>query len=117
MNKRYENITERIKTGTKSKNWWNHHPERKEEQSKKFKKLNHDHPERKKIQSEKMKIYWAGNPHPSAKQILLLSPQGQEYKILNYAKFCKEYNLSKQCICKVLQGKQKHHKGWVGKYL
>jgi hypothetical protein len=112
MTKRYENIEERIKTGKKSKEWWDNHPERKEKQSEELKKQNRDYPERKEKQSEKMKEYWSKNIHPSSKWVILISPKGQEYKILGYAKFCIEHKLSKQCICQVLQGKQKSHRGW-----
>jgi len=34
-----------------------------------------------------------------------------------YYPFCREHGLNGRNICEVLQGKQKHHKGWTGKYL
>ena len=58
-----------------------------------------------------------GENNPAARPVLLISPEGIEYKLLCCAPFCKEHNLFTNNIYAVLNGKRKHHKGWTGKYL
>lgn len=59
----------------------------------------------------------SGENNPSARPVVLISPEKQEYKLSCYAPFCKEHNLNHGNICGVLQGKRKQHKGWTGKYI
>lgn len=44
----------------------------------------------------------------------LVSPEGKEYIIKNYNKFCKEHNLSTGSISNVLSKKYKQYNGWTG---
>ncbi|MFA5031347.1 MAG: hypothetical protein WC495_07230 [Patescibacteria group bacterium] len=64
-----------------------------------------------------MSIRMKGEKNPSAKPVLLISPEGKEYLLSCYVPFCKKYDLTKENICKVLRGQRNHHKGWTGKYL
>jgi group I intron endonuclease len=69
---------------------------------------------------QKMKDnHWdnSGENSPVARPVILISPEGVEYNLPCYHPFCKEHELSVACICAVLQGKQKNHKGWTGRYL
>ena len=59
----------------------------------------------------------AGENNPRARQVLLISPNNKEYNLPCYKPFCKAYGLNISCINAVLQGKQKQHKGWTGRYL
>ena len=52
-----------------------------------------------------------------SKKVLLISPEGEIFKIYSYTSFCKKNNLTASNLRKVFQGKRKHHKGWTGKYL
>lgn len=47
-----------------------------------------------------------------AKDWLVTDPQGQEYKIHNLAKFCRERDLNPHCMSAIAKGNAKHHKGW-----
>jgi group I intron endonuclease len=67
--------------------------------------------------SKIMKGKNAGKNNGRARVVLLISPEGIEYKLSCYHPFCKEHNLSGGMICLVLQGKYNHHKGWTGKYI
>jgi group I intron endonuclease len=67
--------------------------------------------------SKFMKGRYTNENHPRAKKVILVSPKGKWFKLLCYTPFCLKNNLNPGCICNVLQGKQKHHKGWTGKYL
>ena len=58
-----------------------------------------------------------GENHPQARPVILISPEGIEYKLPCYAPFCREHNLGLGHIYEVLNGKRKHHKSWTGKYL
>ena len=57
-----------------------------------------------------------GEKNPMAKSVILISPVGIEYKLPCYVPFCKKHNLNISCVCLVLQGKRKQHKGWTGRY-
>lgn len=51
-----------------------------------------------------------------SKQYTVTTPTGEEIKIKNLSKFCRENNLTKQGMTMVAQGKQTHHKGWKCRY-
>ena len=72
---------------------------------------------RKENQSQKMKGRYNDENNPRAKNVLLVSPNGEAHRITGYKKFCKENNLSYSAISGVLRNKQKQHKGWRGIYL
>jgi hypothetical protein len=57
-----------------------------------------------------------GEKHHNAKSVILISPEGMEYKLSCYKPFCREHGLNVGHIYQVLQGRRKHHKGWTGKY-
>jgi group I intron endonuclease len=59
----------------------------------------------------------ANENNPRAKSVILISPNNEKYQLECYAPFCKKNKLSPASICFVLQGKQKHHKGWTGNYI
>jgi group I intron endonuclease len=59
----------------------------------------------------------SGKNHPNARSVLLISPEGEEYKMKSYYSFCKNNNLDNRLICCVLKGKRNHHKGWTGHYV
>jgi len=63
------------------------------------------------------KIIYNGEKNGMSRPVVLISPEGEEYRLPCYAPFCKEHNLDVGTICQVLKGKQKHHKNWTGKYL
>lgn len=67
----------------------------------------------KKIISKKL----SAENHPKARPVILISPKGKEYNLLCYKPFCERHNLNNGSICHVLQGKQKHHRGWTGRYI
>ena len=48
-----------------------------------------------------------------SKHFKLKSPNGDIITGKNIAKFCRENNLTPQCIGKVILGKEKSHKGWT----
>lgn len=50
------------------------------------------------------------------KNYVVISPNGEEQKITNLSKFCRENGLKKQGMTFVAQGKHKHHKGWKCRY-
>lgn len=43
----------------------------------------------------------------------LVSPDGELVTVTNISKFCREHKLTRSCICYVLSGKNKQHKGWM----
>ncbi|MFA5031200.1 MAG: GIY-YIG nuclease family protein [Patescibacteria group bacterium] len=140
--KRFENPNEREKTRKKSKEWWSNHPEVKKKRSKKTIERYEKYPEIKKQQREKMlgsknPFYKKQHDEKSlqkmrsprsengrlninknhyTKSAILISPQGEKFEIKGIAPFCKKYSLAPTSLCRVLQGKRKHHKGWTGKY-
>lgn len=59
----------------------------------------------------------SGKNNPNVKSVILISPEGKEYKLLSYKSFCEEHNLNRNYIRYVLQNKRKHYKGWTRKYL
>ena len=59
----------------------------------------------------------SGENNPRARPVILISPEGIEYKLPCYGPFCKKYHLTTDRIRFVLQGKTKNYKGWTGKYL
>ena len=65
---------------------------------------------------QKMSESKSGENNPKARAVILISPEGIKHQLLSCRHFCKEHNLDDSHICKVLQGKQKQHKGWTGYY-
>jgi len=59
----------------------------------------------------------SGENNPKAKNVILISPDGIEYRLPCYVPFCKKYELDRSSICCVLQGKRENYKGWTGRYL
>jgi group I intron endonuclease len=43
----------------------------------------------------------------------IVSPTGEEYNIINLAKFCREHNLNSGNMTMVVNGHKSHHKGWT----
>lgn len=43
----------------------------------------------------------------------LLSPSGELHTGKNMTDFCRKNNLTPSAVCRVLNGKAKHHKGWT----
>lgn len=43
---------------------------------------------------------------------IVISPQGDEFEIINLSQFCRENNLTVANMNRVAQGKRAHHKGW-----
>lgn len=58
-----------------------------------------------------------GEKNPNAKAVILISPDKKEYILPCFFPFCRERGLNPFCISLVLKGKQKHHKGWTGRFL
>lgn len=52
-----------------------------------------------------------------AKTYELTTPLGDTIIVTNLAKFCREHNLTKQCMNDIIKGKQLQHKGWKCKKL
>ena len=48
-----------------------------------------------------------------AKSFDVISPDGKPVKVYNMRKFCRDNNLNRTCMNKVLWGTQKQHKGWT----
>lgn len=63
--------------------------------------------------SERMR----GQNNPNAKKVVLISPDGEKFYMKSYYQFCLENNIDPSHICKVLQSKETHHKGWKAKYM
>lgn len=51
-----------------------------------------------------------------AKRYIVTSPDGEEFVVVNMAKFCRIYDLSPSKMCLVAQGKRDHHWGWRVRY-
>lgn len=51
-----------------------------------------------------------------ARDYVVTSPQGEEMRIKNLSKFCRDNGLTKQGMTLVAQSKQKHHKNWRCRY-
>ena len=71
------------------------------------------------LRGKKMPEWWKnkierrnGENHHNAKEWIITSPEGKEYKIKSLLKFCKENNLNDTLMRKVAKGKRNHHKGW-----
>lgn len=46
----------------------------------------------------------------------IISPEGQEFVVKNYNKFCKEHNLSSSTMCRIVNGHKKScNGGWTGR--
>ena len=60
---------------------------------------------------------FVGENNPNARPVILISPEGIEYKLPCYKPFCREHDLNIGNIYAVLHGKRKHHKGWTGRYI
>ncbi len=44
--------------------------------------------------------------------IIMVSPLGIEFTVINIRDFCRSNNLINTCLGEVIRGKRKHHKGW-----
>jgi group I intron endonuclease len=64
---------------------------------------------------EKLRLAQIGNDH-GAKDYIVTSPEGVEYKVHGLSAFCKEHNLTQQVLSSVASGKRTHHKGWTARY-
>lgn len=53
-----------------------------------------------------------GDKHPMSKHYRVWFPDGTEITIYCLSSFCKKNSLTYRCACGVLEGKQKHHKGF-----
>lgn len=133
--KHWENKINRKKASKRTKKYYKENPDaikRMSKRRKKYYKKNPDaikilsektteywktHPELKEVLSNRMKKRMKGKNNPASNPVILISPKGKEYKLSCYQPFCKSHNLVVSCICKVLQNKRKHHKGWTGRYL
>jgi hypothetical protein len=49
----------------------------------------------------------------TAREFVLMDPQGNIHKERNLDRFCKKYNLDRSSISRVLNGKYKHSQGWT----
>lgn len=59
-----------------------------------------------------------GESNGHKRKILLISPEGKEYKFNGTCnQFCKNNGLDFSTIVKVLRGIHQKHKGWTGRYL
>jgi len=58
-----------------------------------------------------------GENNPNAKAVILISPEGKEYKLSYYSSFCKEHKLTPWCISAILHKKMKKYKGWAARFL
>lgn len=47
-----------------------------------------------------------------ARDWLLIDPDGNEHKVHNLSKFCRQYGLNSSCLRNVAHGKAKQHRGW-----
>ena len=47
-----------------------------------------------------------------SKSYIIMEPNGNQYKILNLNKFCRENELDQPSMISVAKGKRKHHKQW-----
>jgi len=65
------------------------------------------------IQSLIERIY-DGKNNPNAKTYLITHPNGTQEIIECLKPFCKQYNLGYISMSNVVNGKQKHHKSFVG---
>lgn len=54
----------------------------------------------------------SGAANTSAKSYLIRFPNGEERVVTGLNQFCKEHGLTKKCLFDILEGKQKHHKGF-----
>ena len=48
-----------------------------------------------------------------SKEFAFISPEGEIVKGKNIQKFCRENDLSRTCINRVIRGTRSHHKGWM----
>lgn len=61
---------------------------------------------------EYVKNQWAisqrkGQPYP-----VLISPNGEKYKVVNMTQFCKTHNLIQQSMSRLVNKQLRHHHGW-----
>lgn len=49
---------------------------------------------------------------PAKRKIIVRNPEGSAVQIENFAKYCRENNLSKSAMYEVLSGKRSQHKGF-----
>jgi GIY-YIG catalytic domain len=61
---------------------------------------------------EQIKNKWNDRYNKMAKTYHMLNPEGQLVEIHNMTKFCRENNLTKQCMLRVIKGIDRIHKGW-----
>lgn len=57
-----------------------------------------------------------GEKHHNAVRVTFISPKGQKFFLISYQQFSKDNELDPGTMVKVLQGKRKQHKGWMGYY-
>lgn len=51
------------------------------------------------------------------KDFMITSPDGQTYTGKNVSNFCRDFGLNACNMNQVCAGKEKHHKGWTGRYV
>lgn len=51
-----------------------------------------------------------------AQTLILVDPEGNEYKTKDVTGFCKERNLNPSNLFRVAKGLRNHHKGWTARY-
>ncbi len=64
------------------------------------------------IQSKAGKIGGAIRAEQQAVNYSLISPDGEIFTGKNVSDFCKEHNLNRRCIHRIVLGQRPHHKGW-----
>lgn len=53
----------------------------------------------------------------NAKECVLFSPEGKEFRAYNLAELCERFGLTKPLMSLVCRGLATHHKGWTGHYV
>lgn len=56
------------------------------------------------------------DPVNNVKNYIVTFPNGEEIIVRNMHKFCRDYNLDRGSVCKVLSGKWSHHKNYKFRY-
>lgn len=49
---------------------------------------------------------------PRQRNAILINNEGVEVEVINQSNFCREYGLSRSCICSIIGGNRSDHKGW-----
>ena len=58
-------------------------------------------------------LLWERKKEPAKRKIIVINPEGNAVQIENFAKYCRENNLSKSAMYEVLSGKRSQHKGFT----